>query len=106
MRPESTCTPAPVGSTTAGTDRRWQEARRRVLGVHAGLDGVAAERDPFWVTGNFSPAAMRTCHSTRSQPVTISVTGCSTCSRVFISMKKNSVGPVGGDDELMVPAPT
>ena len=27
------------------------------------------------------------CHSTRSVPVTISVTGCSTCRRVFISMK-------------------
>ena len=37
--------------------------------------------------GSRSPAAIRTCHSTRSRPVTSSVTGCSTCSRVFISMK-------------------
>ena len=34
-----------------------------------------------------SPAATRSCHSTRSSPVTISVTGCSTCRRVLISMK-------------------
>jgi hypothetical protein len=26
------------------------------------------------------------CHSTRSTPVTISVTGCSTCNRVFLSL--------------------
>ena len=32
--------------------------------------------------------------------MTISVTGCSTCSRVFISMKKNSSGRSADDDEL------
>ena len=41
-------------------------------------------------SGNGSPAATRSCHSTRSSPVTASVTVCSTCSRVFISRKKNS----------------
>ena len=41
------------------------------------------------VSGSGSPAATRSCHSTRSMPVSASVTGCSTCSRVFISMKKN-----------------
>ena len=34
-----------------------------------------------------SPEATRSCHSTRSSPVIASVTGCSTCRRVFISMK-------------------
>ena len=34
-----------------------------------------------------SPAAIRICSLTISRPVTISVTGCSTCSRVFASMK-------------------
>jgi signal transduction protein with GAF and PtsI domain len=34
-----------------------------------------------------SPRAIRSCSSTRSRPVTSSVTGCSTCRRVFISMK-------------------
>ena len=37
--------------------------------------------------GNGSPAATRICSSTRSRPVTSSVTGCSTCRRVFISRK-------------------
>ena len=37
-----------------------------------------------------APEAMRICSMTRSSPVIISVTGCSTCRRVFISMKKNS----------------
>ena len=37
--------------------------------------------------GSASPLATRSCHSTRSRPVIISVTGCSTCRRVFISMK-------------------
>ena len=31
------------------------------------------------VRGSGSPAATRSCHSTRSMPLTISVTGCSTC---------------------------
>ena len=36
-----------------------------------------------------APDAIRICSITRSSPVIISVTGCSTCRRVFISMKKN-----------------
>ena len=39
------------------------------------------------VHGSGSPAATRSCACTRSTPVTASVTGCSTCSRVFISRK-------------------
>ena len=42
----------------------------------------------FCFNDNFSPAALRIICSTRSMPVTNSVTGCSTCSRVFISKKK------------------
>jgi hypothetical protein len=39
----------------------------------------------------FAPlAAMRICSATRSIPMTISVTGCSTWTRVFISMKYSS----------------
>ena len=40
-----------------------------------------------WPKGSGSPAATRSCHSTRSRPVISSVTGCSTWRRVFISMK-------------------
>jgi hypothetical protein len=36
---------------------------------------------------SFSPAATRICSCTMSMPVIISLTGCSTCTRVFISMK-------------------
>ena len=43
-----------------------------------------------WLMGSGSPEATLICHSTRSIPVTISVTGCSTWRRVFISRKKNS----------------
>ena len=34
-----------------------------------------------------SPEAMRSCSLMMSVPVICSVTGCSTCTRVFISMK-------------------
>ena len=56
--------------------------------------------------GSCSPAATRSCHSTRSRPVTSSVTGCSTCRRVFISMKKNSSGRSADTMNSTVPAPT
>ena len=39
------------------------------------------------VSGKGIPAAMRICSRTRSMPVIISDTGCSTWRRVFISMK-------------------
>ena len=60
------------------------------------------------VFGSFSPDATRNCHSTRSMPVTISVTGCSTCSRVFISMNQKPSGLSPFDASTMnsiVPAP-
>src|SRR3989475_454460 len=41
----------------------------------------------FCRTDSLSPAAMRICSWTMSTPVIISVTGCSTWMRVFISMK-------------------
>ena len=40
-----------------------------------------------WVKDNGSPAAMWICSLTMSMPVVISVTQCSTCTRVFISRK-------------------
>jgi hypothetical protein len=48
---------------------------------------VAAHLDVALAKGSFSPAATRICICTMSMPVTSSVTGCSTCTRVFISMK-------------------
>jgi hypothetical protein len=51
---------------------------------------VAARHDIALAQRQPSPAAMRIWYWTMSMPVTISVTGCSTWTRVFISMKKNS----------------
>ena len=58
-----------------------------MLGVDAAFDGVAAKRMSSCVSDSGEPAAMRICSLTRSTPVIISVTGCSTWMRVFISMK-------------------
>ena len=51
--------------------------------IRAGIRRVSASG----ASGNSPPAATRICSSTRSMPVIISVTGCSTWMRVFISMK-------------------
>jgi hypothetical protein len=59
----------------------------RILGVDAALDGMPFSSMSRWLERSFSPAAMRICSCTMSMPVIISVTGCSTCTRVFISMK-------------------
>ena len=59
-----------------------------ILRVDPALDGVARGAgvpSPWKLSG--SPAATRICSFTRSKLVTISVTGCSTWIRVFISMK-------------------
>ncbi len=58
-----------------------------------------------WRSGSGCPAAIRSCHSTRSSPVTSSVTGCSTWSRVFISMKQYAPGSAPGTMNSTVPAP-
>ena len=64
-----------------------------ILGVEPGLDrvsprgGGSGSRRP--------PSATCSCSSTRSRPVVASVTGCSTCRRVFISRKKNVAVLVG-----------
>ncbi len=54
--------------------------------------------------GRRAPPAMRICACTRSMPVTISVTGCSTWMRVFISRKWNCLSAPTMNST--VPAPT
>ena len=51
----------------------------------------------FCASGSLSPAATLNCHSTRSRPVIISVTGCSTCKR--IRRGNCSIGRAIGGDE-------
>ena len=64
------------------------ESVGRILGIDSGLDGVAEQLNLGLFYGSGSPAAEEIISSTRSSPVTDSVTGCSTCKRVFISKKK------------------
>jgi hypothetical protein len=64
------------------------EVLARILGIDPRLDRMAP-RGPRaqGLQGGSSPAAASSIHSTRSTPVTSSVTPCSTCSRVFTSRK-------------------
>ena len=64
-----------------------RNSRARILGIEPRLDRMAARCHFLLAQRQSSPAATRSCHSTRSRPLIISVTGCSTWSRVFISMK-------------------
>ena len=67
---------------------RGEEVVGGVFGVNAALDGRAAHLHVLLPPRQRrSPAAIRICSFTRSMPVTNSVTGCSTCNRVFISRK-------------------
>ena len=76
------------GQAQALDASRLRQERPRVLGVEPHLDGVAVQRRGL--TSSRSPRAIRSCHWTRSTPVTASVTGCSTWMRPFSSRKKNS----------------
>ena len=58
-----------------------------IFSVHTALDGVPSRRDVVLTEGSAAPAAISSCARTRSRPVMASVTGCSTCSLVFISKK-------------------
>ena len=80
----------------------------RTIAVHSEADAralfvaMADEAHPI------GPAATRNCSSTRSSPVIASVTGCSTCSRVFISMNQKRSGRSPSRPSAMnstVPAP-
>ena len=93
---------AAPGSAPAAPARRTGRSCG-VLGVDARLDRVAVQRDARRRAA--SPAATRSCSSTRSRPVTSSVTGCSTCSRAFISRKKCVDGSSASAMNSTVPAP-
>ncbi len=117
-RPDLPPTATPLSTRTSrspimNSSRRPVDGRKPpggVLGVEPRLDRVAASK-AIWscVSGSGSPAATRSCHSTRSRPVIASVTGCSTCSRVFISMNQIRSARRPSDASAMnstVPAPT
>ncbi len=110
-RPESVRTPSPCGSASARTvppDGRKPRAPSLTDTVSAQMRASTAcpvSRTPSCPNASGSPAAIRSCHSTRSRPVTYSVTGCSTWRRVFISMKKYDAGSSPGTMNSTVPAP-
>ena len=61
-----------------------------------------SKRTSSCANGSGSPAATRSCSSTRSRPVTASVTGCSTCRRALTSRKANA--PSSSSRNSTVPA--
>jgi hypothetical protein len=67
--------------------RARQELAGRVLGIDAALDRVTVPAQLVLTPAQRLTAATRSCSATRSMPVSISVTGCSTWIRVFISRK-------------------
>ena len=74
-------------SCRSTAESRCRDPRHKAAPRRRGRRGAPAPVS----SGKLSPAATRNCHSTRSRPVTASVTGCSTCSRVFISMNQKRV---------------
>ncbi len=103
--PESTLIPGPEGGLQTASSPI--EGRKPLLGSSAYT--LASIECPLWVTScceipSGRPAATSSCFWTRSTPVVISVTGCSTCILVFISRKKNS--PLLARRNSTVPAPT
>ena len=87
--PESTRTPGPAGSrsvvTVPGAGRKPRPGSSPLMrNSMACPRGVGSS-----VKRSFSPSAMRNCSRTRSMPAVSSVTGCSTCSRVLTSRKRD-----------------
>ena len=67
-----------------------EEIARRVFGVDPHLQRRAVQANVLLAPGQRLAGGDAQHGLTRSMPVTISLTGCSTWIRVFISMKKNS----------------
>ena len=90
-------------------DRR-QEAVVRILGIEPHFDGVAVDAQILLRLRQASRPTRRAAAIRRDRvPVIASVTGCSTCSRVFISMNQKRSAFRPSDASAMnstVPAPT
>ena len=106
--PESTRTPGPLGSTYSpiepGAGAKFFEASSALM-----RHSIAWPRrtTSSCLIDSSSPAAARMPSLTMSMPVVISVTQCSTWTRVFISRKKYSGLPSRSESRpSIVPAPT
>ena len=85
--------PGRPGRPARGRPRPGPASAAGVLGSSALIRHSIAcpsKRTSLWASASGAPAAISICARTRSIPVIISVTGCSTWSRVFISMKYSS----------------
>ena len=86
--PESIRTPGPAGSRypviRPGAGAKFLEASSALIRHSIAWPD---RRTSSWPSDSGSPAAMRSCSRTMSSPVTSSLTGCSTWSRAFSSMK-------------------
>ena len=101
--PESSRTPGPVGGsnlvTGPGAGRNPRPASSPLM-----RNSIECPRGTgSAVIASFSPLAMRNCSRTRSIPEVSSVTGCSTCRRVFTSRKE--IRPSWPTRYSTVPAP-
>ncbi len=97
--PTSVPTSIPASMRTSSRAGQRSASTRPIAGRNPSSASSAYRRTSIaWPEGRMSadsmpsgsPAAIRSWSATRSRPVTSSVTGCSTWSRVFISMKVGS----------------
>ena len=103
LTPESTRTPGPEGATKLvtmpGAGRKPRPGSSPLM-----RNSKLCPRGSGSPNPSASPSAIRNCSRTRSMPATSSVTGCSTCSRVFTSRKL--ISPSAPTRNSQVPAPT
>ena len=110
----ATCEPdsTPLSTRTPGPDGASKRVTRPGAGKKPRPTSSALMRNSkAWpwgagteVSASTSPSATRNCRRTRSVPVVSSVTGCSTCKRVFTS--RNEIAPLWLSRYSTVPAPT
>ena len=101
-KPVSTLTPGPVGSDILvirpGAGKKERPGSSPLI-----RNSMECPRITGSVYPSSSPIAMRNCSRTKSIPVTSSLTGCSTCKRVFTS--RNEIVPSTPTKNSQVPAP-
>ncbi len=101
--PASSRTPGPAGArivvSVPGAGRKLRPASSALIRNSIECPRISGSSYPMG-----SPSATRNISRTRSMPVTSSLTGCSTCSRVLTSRKE--IVPSWPTRNSQVPAPT
>ena len=103
LNPASTRTPGPVGKfhfvIRPGAGRNERPGSSPLIRNSSEWPRIIGSSKR-----RLSPIAIRNCSRTKSIPVTSSLTGCSTCKRVFTS--RNEIVPSLPTKNSQVPAPT